>query len=278
MAGNKDSNAAVDGGLRLAELEARGLVSPASTPAYRKLIDGIYAPMLAKLGFDPAANAFADDDPDRQKLRASVVGLVAGAGHDRAVRARLIAAADKFLDGDEKALDSQYLVLALSIAVEERGLPFAKTLAEKGLSSNNAGKRQTAFRAISGSGNAEVARWFFNDFKDPRLVPFERMMSATSFLDDAATQDAAFDYLTANFDTFASGRFAGGIFASRAPEMFKDLCEVPQADRVDAKLRPVLVKYGSTLALDRALETIRNCARFRAAKAGEVSASIVAVR
>jgi hypothetical protein len=278
MANNPDSNAAIDGGDRLAGLETRGLISAEALPAYRRLIDSIYAPILDKLGFDPARGAFSKDDPGRQKLRAAVVGLVAETGHNAAVRATLITAADKMIAGNTDALDPQYRAMALTISVQERGLDYAKMLIEKGLSGTNPGQRQVALRAISGSGNADVARWFFTDFKDPRMPPFERMMAAGGFLDSPETRDLAFDYLIGNFDTFANGRGSGGIFSARAAGVFRTLCSLPHADIVDAKLRPVLAKYGSTLALDRAIETVRNCAKFRAAKAGEVSAAVMAVK
>ncbi|MEI9926759.1 MAG: hypothetical protein WDN44_02435 [Sphingomonas sp.] len=38
----------------------------------------------------------------------------------------------------------------------------------------------------------------------------------------------------------------------------------------------MIATNGSTLALDRAVETIRNCAKFKQAKADEVSAAILA--
>ncbi len=76
MAGNKDAKVAADDGFRLAGLERRGLISAAALPAYRKLIVDIYAPLLAKLGFDPGAGAYAGSDPDQQALRASVVSLL----------------------------------------------------------------------------------------------------------------------------------------------------------------------------------------------------------
>jgi hypothetical protein len=52
--------------------------------------------------------------------------------------------------------------------------------------------------------------------------------------------------------------------------MFNVLCTNEQADQVAAKLRS---DSESNLGVDRAVETIRNCARFREAKAGEVSAA-----
>ncbi|UZK67224.1 M1 family metallopeptidase [Sphingomonas sp. M1-B02] len=277
MAAHPASAAALDNGARLRGLVRRGLVSDAALPAHRKLIADIYAPMLAKLGFDPAAGAFATDGPDRRKLRADIVQLVALGGRDAAIRAKLSAAADAYLAGDAKALDPQFAQLALAISVEEKGVPQAQLIADKALSGAIPALRQTGLQAVAASGNPEVARWFFNDFKDPRLPQIGRLYATAGFLGAPGTRDIAVDYMLANFDAFSKGAGGGGIFSARAAGMFNVLCTVDQAAAVDAKLRPQLAG-GNTLSLDRAVESIRNCARFRDAKAAEVSAAILAAR
>jgi hypothetical protein len=275
MASNRDSTVAVDGGSRLSGLVRRGLVSPEAMPKLRKLIDDIYAPMLKNLGFDPALGVYTSDDPDRQKLRTAVVGLLADRARNPAVRATLIAGADRYLAGDAKALDPAFQAMALAVAVQERGVPFAKAQIERALSGGDNGLRAALFEAISYAGSAEVASWFLNDLKDPRITPGQRIPVVLGLLSNGATNDMATTYLLDNFGLF--GRGGGGIFAARAAGSFSTLCTVAQADAVNAKLRPSLeAAHTSTLALDRALEGIRNCARFKDAKAGEVSARIIA--
>jgi hypothetical protein len=250
----------------------RGLIDDAATAAYRKLVTGIYGPKLAQLGFDPAAEGHASDSPDRKKLRSDLVELVAGAGGDPVVRGKLIAAADSYLAGNAAALDPQFAMLALSLDMEEKGVPLAKVVAEKALASEDPMLHEIAFEAIGNSGNPEVARWLLNEFKDPRLSQGVRQHVATSLLGAPRTRDIASDYLLAHFDGARAG--GGGIFASRSARMFNVLCTNAAADAVDAKLRPPLAN-DSTLGLDRTLETIRNCARFKDAKASEVSAAVM---
>ncbi|HWU95437.1 MAG TPA: M1 family peptidase, partial [Sphingomonas sp.] len=151
-----------------------------------------------------------------------------------------------------------------------RGVPFARTLAEAALAGKTPGLRQAAFRAIASSGNAEVAKWYFTEFNDARYTPRERLFAAATFMNDADTRDAALDYMLAHFDEFAKLTGGGGIFSGRSAQMFKSQCSLAAADTVDAKLR---AEGGSTLSLDRAVEGIRNCARFKDAKAGEVTAA-----
>lgn len=274
MAAHPAAKAALDNGERLRGLLRRGLISEAALPGYRKLIVDIYGPKLAALGFDPAAGAHAADSPDKKKLRSDMVQLVAGAGGDPTLRGKLTAAADAYLAGNAKALDPQFALLALALDIEDKGVPLAKTVAEKGLAGQDPMLRQIAFQAIGNSGNPEVARWFLNDFKDPRLPQIGRLYATASFLGGPRTRDIASDFMLTNFDTFSKASGGGGIFSSQAARMFNVLCTNEAADAVNAKLRPQLAN-DSTLGLDRAVEAIRNCARFKDAKAGAVSAAVM---
>lgn len=262
-----------DNAKRLRELERRGLVSEAALPAYRKLITDIYGPLLAKQGFDPAAGAYAAENADQRQLRQDLVQLLAVAGHDTTLRAKLTAALDAYLAGDAKALDADYAPMAAGIALNERGASFAKTLAEKTLSGKDAMLHQAVGQGIGASANPDVARWFLNDFKDPRLDFRQRLFTVSALLASPYTRDIATDFMLTHFDAFVQSGGGGGIFSGRAAQMFGVLCSNAQADAVDAKLRPTT--KGSTLNLDRAVEQIRTCARFRDAKAGEVSAAIM---
>jgi len=270
MAGHPKTKMQLANGDRLAGLETRGLIGPAAQPAYRKLFVDIYGPMLAKIGFDPKAGAHDGDNADTVELREQLVGFVADNGHDAALRAKLSAAVDARFAGDAKALDDGFAPLALAVTVQDRGVPFAKTLADLALAGKTPGLRQQAFRAIASSGNAEVANWYFTEFNDARYSPRERLFAAALFMNNANTRDAALEYMLAHFDEFSKLTGGGGIFSGRAAQMFGSQCTLAAADTVDAKLR---AEGGSTLSLDRAVEGIRNCARFKDAKAGEVTAA-----
>lgn len=258
-----------DNAAELRGLERRGLITAEALPAFRKLITTTYKPFLDRLGFDPAAGVYAAEDADNRELRANLLQLVAVAGHDATLRAKLVGALDAYLAGDAKALDPAYLATAAAIAVNERGVPFAKTIAEKGLTAPPF--RQASATAIASSANPEVARWFLEEFKDPRLPAPARLFTISGFLASPYTRDLASNFMLTHFDEFVKIGGGGGIFSGRAAQMFGVLCSLDQADAVAAKLGA-----GSALNVDRSIEAIRNCARFKDAKAREVSAAIMA--
>lgn len=267
----------LDNANRLRELERRGLVNEAALPVFRKLIAETYGPLLDRLGFDPAAGAYAKETADQRELRQDLVDLVAVSGHSAPIRAKLIAALDAYLAGDAKALDPGYVKAAATVALNERGAAFAKTLADKALAGNDPLLRQAANQGIGGSANAEVARWFLNDFQDPRLTLRQRLFTVSALLKSPYTRDIATDFMLAHFDEFVKNGGGGGIFSGRAAQMFNVLCSNDQADAVNAKLR-AQNGNGSTLNIERSVEAIRNCARFRDAKQAEVSAAIIAAK
>ncbi|UYY59137.1 M1 family metallopeptidase [Sphingomonas sp. S2-65] len=276
MAAHPATRVALDNAKRLRGLEEDGLVSTQALPAYRTLLAGIYGPMLDKLGFDPAAGAYAAENPDTRQLRADLLATLVAA-HDATVRAKLTAALDAYLAGDASALDAKFLETAIAVTTEDRGPAFARLIADKALSQATPVLGEAAFQGIAASNSPEVARWFFNDFADPRLPAEARIMITPLFLEAPGTRDIASSFMLAHFDEYSKAAGGGGIFSARLAATFDSLCSAEQAAQVDAKLRPQLAN-DSTLGLDRALETIRNCARFRDAKAAEVSAAVLAVQ
>lgn len=276
MAAHPAQKIVFDNADRLRGLEARGLLTPAALPVYRKLIVDLYSPMLAKSGFDPKANAHSGDTADEQELRSRLLDLLVFSGQDAALRAQLLSAFDAWAAGDAKALDPQFAPMAAAVAINERGLDYAKALLEQSLAGTSTVDRSIVGEGIARSGRADIARWFLNEFNDPRFSPQMRASVVAGFFQSPYTRDLASDAMLANFDTMIKESGSAGIFAARAVAMFGRLCSNAQADKVDAKLRPTL--QGSTLALDRTLDGIRTCARFREAKTEAISAGMLAAR
>ncbi|WP_253716812.1 M1 family metallopeptidase [Sphingomonas sp. AP4-R1] len=274
MAGSADSNVAVDGGKRLAGLRAVGLIGDDSTADYRTLMGRLYAPKLAAIGFDPAAGAHKADDPDRQKLRQDLVRLVASEAEDDAVRSKLLTAADAYLAGNKAALDDAFLGTALALTVQKGGLPTAKTLLERLVTSEDPLFRARALQAIAGAGHPDIARWVFT-LNETRLRPTERVALIGGLAGAMQTRDMTADWILAHYDSIAKGN---GIFiSSRLPSVLGTQCSADRAREIADTLGPKVKALGAgELAFARTVERIRHCGDLKTAKSGEVAAALKA--
>jgi len=274
MAANPSAIASVDPGQRLAGLHSLGLIGPESEAAYRSLIGSIYGPRLASIGFDPKFGSQANDSPDQQKLRQQLVGLMASGAHDAAVRAKLKTAAEAYLAGDAKALDPSYLDTALAVLAEDGGMPAAKMLVEKAMSSEDPDVRAAELGGAAGSGNAEVAKYLL-DLSDKRLRSFDRLMLIGGVVRVPQTRQIGSQWVLANYQKLASGN--GIFFTSRLPGMFNSQCGAAEADRVEKELEPTVLKANvGLLEYRRMLERVRNCGVLKQAKGAEIAAAIAA--
>ncbi|ESQ89190.1 hypothetical protein ABENE_14555 [Asticcacaulis benevestitus DSM 16100 = ATCC BAA-896] len=277
MVNNKDSNVAVSGGGNLSNLRSRGIIGEASLADYRRVMDSIYAPRLAALGFDPKANAYINDDPDTSKLRQSLVGIVAGDARDAAVRKQLLDAANAYLAGDDKALDQAYRGRALSVYVEEGGLPAAKAMLERALTASDETIRSAAMRSVTADAKPETATWIFGILSDKRLRNPDKTGLIAGLMGSNDTRDMAYDWLKANYDTFSTG--AGIFSAGRIASLPGRYCSAAKADEVDQIMRPKVKAAGrGELSFDRMLEGMRTCNALKDAKSDELAQSLKAAQ
>ena len=267
MAAHPDSYAADAAGEAYAWLNRAELVDGPATPAYRRFADRLYAPLLAKLGFDPRAGAHAADDAERLQRRAVLVERLAG--HDKALDATLDKAAQAWLAGDRAALDPAWYGAAFDARIASGGLDAAKLLVDRALASEDSQFRPAALSAAGGSGKADIARWLLEDLKDPRLRPVEQRGLLRDVMQRRATRDYGYGWLRANLDTLVQG---GGIFfAARLPQLLNGFCSAEKADEIARDLRPRLAGKTGALELERTVERVRSCGVLKDARRAEVS-------
>ena len=274
IAGNPDSNAALLGGQRLAGLRVRGLIEGPAVADYRRVMTRVFAPKLATMGFDPAAGAYAAEDPDRQKLRQELVALVAEEAQDAALNARLTTAAKAYLGGDVRALDQGYIAEALTAYVRAGGRPAAQALLDKALASEDPVFRGAAVDAVGRTGDPALAQWVIG-FNDPRLRPLERIQMYAGLATTAGTTQIAGDWLIANYDKLAA--VGNGVFLQGLPSAFSLQCSAERADRIEATLGPKVRANGhGVLTLERAVEGVRHCGDLKAAREADVASALAA--
>lgn len=270
LARNKDSYASDAGVASLQSLYGTGMLNDAAKQGFRRFIRGIYAPRLAALGFDPRQGAYAGEDPEKSQLRQQVVGAMADTAHDPALRKQLLDAARVWMGGDAKALDPSWYNSAFSAWLDAEGAEGAKKLMERGLASQDPVFRPTALETVSSSGDAKIATWLLNDFKDKRLRTSERLGLLRGVIQTGATRDLGFDWLKSHFDELM-GSGGGIFFAARLPGIVGGFCSVERAKEVADLLRPKLAGKTGALELERTVEKIHSCGVLKTARADEVS-------
>ncbi len=271
MLGNDYSNAAVEGGQRLAGLRSRGLIPPAAVPGYRAFIARTYGPVLERLGFDPRAGHHGAEDPDRQKLRAALVSLLAAEAQDSALQTHLAAAATARLAGDTAALDDTFLGDALRAQVALGGEAAASPLFERAVSSDETLFRDASIAAIAATGDPATGRWVLAHIDDERLRSGDRLWLLTGLMREPGTRDMAYGWMLEHYGQLVEG---AGIFVSSAlPRFPSGFCSRDAADAVETAIRPQVLKYGrGALELDRSVEQIRSCGLLRARREADIAA------
>lgn len=273
MASNPDSNAAVDGGERLAGLRVRGMVPDAALPAYRRTMDAIYAPKLAAIGDDLRAGAYASDSPDKQKLRAALIDLVGIEARDATLRTKLIAGARAYLAGDIKALDQSVMANAFTAYIQEGGVAAAREVSAKMVSSPDELFRGAARDALGTTNDAAIGRWVIASFQGSTLRPTDKSDLLTELMAQPATRDMAYAYLIANFEPLAKD--AGVFNFGRLMTMPSRFCSTAKADEIAATLGPRETQYKrGALELARTVEVVKSCGLLEQKRGTELVAAL----
>ena len=269
---NPDSNASVSAGQHWAKLHARGLIEGPALADYRRFMQRTYAPRLQAIGFTALRGAYAAEAPDRQKLRQSLVSLVSREAEDPQLNSQLAQATKAYLAGDPSALDQSFLASAFEAYVRVGGVPAAKALMEKALTSEEPQVRGNALRGVSSTGRTDVANWVFG-FQDPRIRALERINLVAGLAQAAGTRDLGADWLLANYDRLTSG--ANGIFVtSRLPSALSDQCSADRATRLEQVLGPKVRAIGGVLDFERTVEMVRHCGELKSARQAELATSL----
>lgn len=268
------SSAALDG---LQALNDWGLLDDRAKAAYRRFVDKTYRPILASLGLDLRAGAYAGEPSERSQRRQQAVGALVDVAKDRPLRSRLASAAAAYVGGDAQALDAAWYGDALDPWLEAGGAAAAKTLLERALASQDPVFRPAALAVLGGSGKAETAKWLLDEVKDDRLRLSERLGLVRGVVGHPATREWGYAWLVRHLDELLDG--GGGIFfASRLPQMLAGYCSVEQADAFTRDLRLKMAGKSAELELERTIERVRSCGMLKQARSGEASRQIARLR
>lgn len=252
---------------------SESVLPAASLPRYRTLMAELFGARLAALGFDPKRGAYAAEDNDRRQLRQTLVGLTATEARDPAVRAKLTAAAQAAVAGDEAALDPSYRPVAFRVAVEEGGVAFMDKLRDALIASRDPLFRQQAVSGIASGQTLPLVQHAITLSADERLQSMERLYLVFLTRQSEAGRDTLMTGLTTDFDAFAAP--VPAMFRPRLSTLFEGYCDASKAEAVDRLMRPKVAKLGGgELELAQTLESIRLCAALKEAKGAEIAAAL----
>ncbi|RVU05131.1 M1 family peptidase [Novosphingobium umbonatum] len=283
MVANPDSYASDAAGDGLAALEGWGMLDAKAEGAYRAFVGKLYGPLLAKAGFNPAKGAYAGEAAEVSQRRAQLVGKLVNDARDPALRAKLAAAAQSWLDGKQEALDASWYRSGFSTWLDAQGktgggsLTAAKTLFERAIASQDPLLRPSLLGVIASSGKEDVATWILSDAKDKRLRLSERLQLVAGVASNRKTRDMGYDWIRSHLDELLGG--SGGIFlASRLPQVFAGYCSVEKADAIAKDFAPKLAGKTGALELERTIERVRSCGKLKDARSAEASAQIAKLK
>ncbi|MDR2856853.1 MAG: M1 family metallopeptidase [Novosphingobium sp.] len=254
-----------------------GILDDAGSRGWRRFVTRLYRPLLARYGFDPRLGAYAAENPERAQRRAQIIGWLAGAGQNQALRKRIAAAVRRFFAGDGKALDPAWYAIGFDIAIAQGRLPTAQALVDSALASEDPVFRPIALDAVAASGSRAVANWLLDGLRDSRLRASEKRDLLRSITLTTATQEIGYAWLVGHFDELTSD--TGGVFFSaRLPQLLARFCSVARADEFARELRPRFAGKPGAMELERTIERVRNCGTLRERRGTQISAEFAALK
>lgn len=240
--------------------------------AYGRFVGRLLGPRLAELGLNVAPGAYATEGNERRALRRALARSLALNARDAKTRATLARAGRAVLAGNAAAVDPDYRGLALTVAAQDGGAPAVQTLFDQMIASNDPLFRQQAGPALGSVDSAALAPKVLALAGDPRLRGREPLYLIGGLTRFASTRDQGYSYAVTNFDRLVK---SASLLASFTLGFGSGYCSEDRARAVDTALRPKLAKFNlSPLELDRSVETISQCAAFKAAKGAEISAGL----
>ena len=277
LARNPDSHAFAAGSDLLTGMAADEVIDEGAMEAFRGFVARTYRPVLAATGFDPRRGVYAGEDAEISQRRSIAVARLASTGREKALRRQLAEAAAKYLAGDTAALDPSWFERAFDLWLRESGLAGAQSLVGKALASEDAQFRSAALDAVATVGDAKVADWLLEAFKDPKQRPSEHRRVLGGIMLTGRTRDIGYRWFKANLDRLTVG--GDGIFlAARLPQLLSGFCSVARSREFAQDLRPRFAGKSGALELERAIERVRNCGMLRDTRLAEVSRDILHLR
>jgi len=235
------------------------LVDENTQPAARRFAASLYAPRLAELGLDAAA----EDDGERRLLRASVAQFLAIRARDSALRAELARRGSAYagIGGppDRDAVGPDLVGTALVMAVQEGGPDVFDALIERLAETQDAIERWQILEALGASLDPDDAERARELSLDPMLRTNEILIPLSAQMQYAQIRDATWRWIEAHYSELIQR--IGGFSTAHLPWLATAFCDDARADQVERFFAPRIDDLeGGPRNLAGSVEEIRLCA------------------
>jgi len=241
--------------------------------AIEAFMRSLYQPRLAAVGVQPDKG----ESVDIALLRSALVNFLATDANDTELRAKLAEQASAYIqigkddaEVDKSAIDPAFSAAALIVAVQDLGTPFAQTLFERLLNSDDARFREEASAALGKANDAELAKWVRQQTFDDRLKGREPTNLIFGLAATPAERRATFEWFKANRDEFIE---LVPVFARRfLPNIGSGFCTLSERDEIAEVFATVVEEVPAAARANReAIEKIELCAALADAKRAEIA-------
>ncbi|MCP5138313.1 MAG: ERAP1-like C-terminal domain-containing protein [Chromatiales bacterium] len=262
-------------------IRLRDYLAPENADAVRALMRSLYRPRLDALEKDGPATT-----PEQAIFQTNLIRFLALEARDPELRSSLAAKARRYIRmgktnaNPETALDtsavSPALVdVALQVGVQEYGAPFAETLIDRMLASNDSQFRGQAATGLSATDDPGVGERVRKLLLDPRLRGREPTAIAFGLAARPSQRRATFNWFKANDETFTArvSHFGHRWF----PTVGAGFCTRAERDELEGFFTPIVSHLdGADRTLAETLEGIELCTALVTVKHAEAAAAFQA--
>ncbi|WP_420138311.1 M1 family aminopeptidase [Sphingomonas sp.] len=255
MAKSSFAPAAVQGAKGFSELHSEGIIGGPALGQYENWVRTTYRPVLDALVKDGPSSG--NDTPERQKLRAELLRLLASEGNDPDVQALLAKTAEDDIAGKPASLQPGLEIPAYAAYLHAD--PTARTPQLFAILLSKRGPSEVLSYALGEGADDAATTWLLDHLTDPALTFFDRWHILISLSERETGRTQALRWIAARIGTFKDG--AELEFLMRTSRYG---CSADQADLFSKAFRQNASRHaGLKASYDLGMERISTCMRLR---------------
>lgn len=256
----------------LKELNAirHSLLNDEYTPEFKSLIDRLYASHFKVLGFTPDTAADKRNPTTTARLRQRIVAAMAGEARDPAIRKHLVELINNYLGKDNDsinrdAISPDLVTQAMTVAVEDSDVNFARQLLDKGLNSTDTIFRRNVLFGLAHAKDIAFGKSIIDELLlSDRIRSNEATRLIAWFMENPDYREYTWDWLKNHLDMFVK-RYSS--FSAEGVVLLGGyFCDEKSRDGMQAYYHSVQDKIpGAPRRIAETMETVNQCIAMKTA-------------